>query len=135
MTTMRHDLSWTLGDVLAVPETLHAILFTADGLLQAKSADVGTDDAEKHAAALAGLQSLSRSTAEFCLSETPGWRQTLVEFTDGYVFVVAAGPGAYLALSATHDADLEVVAHRMHELVGRLGRELSSPPRQGVGGS
>jgi hypothetical protein len=51
------------------------------------------------------------------------------EFPGGYVFLVAAGPGAYLAVSATDRVDMEGVSSRLQELVQRLGKELTAPPR------
>ena len=106
--------NWMLDEVVNIPDARHAILLSADGMLQAHSAGIGRDEADTYAAALSGLQSISRATAEFCVDEpdTP-WRQTLVEFADGYVFLIAAGPGAYLAVSSTGAADMEAVTYRM----------------------
>ncbi len=130
---MNNRLGWMLDDALRMPETRHAILLSADGLLMAYSERITRDDAERQAAGMSGLQSLARSTAEFCGDPDAVWRQTVTEFDDGYVFLVAAGPGAYLAVSATLLVDMETVSFRLQELVQRLGRELSSPPRQGAG--
>ncbi|MDH2389000.1 MULTISPECIES: roadblock/LC7 domain-containing protein [Streptomyces] len=124
-----NELGWMLDEVLRVPEARHAILLSSDGMLRAHSKDIDRNEAERQAAALCGLQSISRSTAEFCAEETSPWQQTLVEFVDGYVFLVAAGPGAYLAVSAGQDVDMEAVTYSMHKLVDRLGREMTSPPR------
>ncbi|WP_238490341.1 roadblock/LC7 domain-containing protein [Streptomyces sp. UNOC14_S4] len=123
-----------LDEVVKMPEARHAILLSSDGMLRARSAGIERDEAERQAAALSGLQSISRSTAEFThkgAQDSP-WRQTLVEFAHGYVFLIAAGPGAYLAVSATADVDMEAVTYRMQKLVDRLGKELTSPPRQGT---
>ena len=128
-----NELGWMLDEVLKVPEALHAILLSADGMLRAYSADLGRDDADRLAAALSGVQSISRSTAEFCDRPETTWRQTLIEFGHGYVFLVAAGEGAYLAVSTTQHVDMEAVSYRMHKLVDRLGRELTSPVRHGSG--
>jgi predicted regulator of Ras-like GTPase activity (Roadblock/LC7/MglB family) len=103
--------------------------------LDARQRHADARDAERHAAAMSGLQALARNTAEFC-DETPaGWQQTVSEFPGGYVFLVAAGPGAYLAVSATEKVDMEAVSFRLQELVQRLGKELTSPPRQDAGSS
>ncbi|MET0136368.1 MAG: roadblock/LC7 domain-containing protein [Kibdelosporangium sp.] len=128
-----NKLGWMLDNALQMPETRHAILLSADGLLMAHSGSIGRDDAERHAAAMSGLQALARSTAEFCGPTSNGWQQTVNEFSGGYVFLVAAGPGAYLAMSATEKVDMEAVSFRLQELVQRLGKELTSPPRQGAG--
>jgi predicted regulator of Ras-like GTPase activity (Roadblock/LC7/MglB family) len=126
---VHNKLGWMLDDVMKMPETLYAILLSADGLLMAHSQRISRADADRNAAAMSGLQALARSAAEFC-GETPdGWRQTVNEFSGGFVFLVAAGPGAYLAVSATDKVDMEGVSSRLHELVQRLGQELTSPPR------
>ncbi|POM25246.1 Roadblock/LC7 domain protein [Actinomadura rubteroloni] len=129
-----NKLGWMLDDALRMPETRYAILLSADGLLVAHSARIDRDEAERQAAGMAGLQSLARATAEFCGTPDTVWQQTVSEFDDGYVFLVAAGPGAYLAVSASLHVDMEAVSFRLQELVQRLGGELTSPPRH-VGGA
>lgn len=125
-----NKLGWMLDNALRMPETRHAVLLSADGLLMAHSERISRDDAERHAAGMAGLQSLARSSAEFCGDPGVAWRQTLSEFDGGYVFLVAAGPGAYLAVSTTEHVDMEAVSFRLQELVQRLGKELVAPPRR-----
>jgi predicted regulator of Ras-like GTPase activity (Roadblock/LC7/MglB family) len=124
-----NKLGWMLDDALRMPETLHAILLSADGLLTAHSQGISRDDAERHAAGMSGLQSLARNTAEFCGDAASSWHQTISEFAGGYIFLVAAGSGAYLAVSTTEKVDVEAVSFRLHELVQRLGRHLTSPAR------
>jgi predicted regulator of Ras-like GTPase activity (Roadblock/LC7/MglB family) len=128
-----NKLGWMLDDALKMPETRYAILLSADGLLIAHSEHISLDDAERHAAGMSGLQSLARSSAEFCGDPDTPWRQTVTEFDAGYVFLVAAGPSAYLAVSATENVDMEAVSFRLQELVQRLGKELTVPPRQSMG--
>ncbi|MFI5754913.1 roadblock/LC7 domain-containing protein [Streptomyces sp. NPDC051569] len=129
---MNYDLSWMLDSALEVPEARHAILVSADGLLMARSKDVGKDHADTVAAAMSGMQSLSRTVADFCGSpgSRPQWRQTLVEFDHGWVFLISAGEGAYLAVSASPDVDMAEITFRMQQLVGQLGKALTSPPRE-----
>ncbi|MFE5162355.1 roadblock/LC7 domain-containing protein [Streptomyces sp. NPDC056697] len=129
---LNNELGWMLDEVVKMPEARHAILLSADGMLRAYSEGIARDEAERQAAALSGLQSISRSTSEFCDPQETPWQQTLVEFVGGYVFLIAAGPGAYLAVSATEAVDMEAVSYRMQKLVDRLGKELTSPPRQGL---
>lgn len=125
------DLSWMLEDVLNVPGARHAILLSADGLRRGKTENVSPDLADTVSAAMSALQSLSRTTAEFAGPEQPAqWRQTVVEFSHGWVFLIAAGEGAYLAVSAAADVDMGDITFRMQQLVQRLGRELTSPPRE-----
>ncbi|MFE3598236.1 roadblock/LC7 domain-containing protein [Streptomyces sp. NPDC059096] len=130
---MNYDLSWMLDSALEVPEARHAILVSADGLLMARSKEVGKDHADTVAAAMSGMQSLSRTLADFCGSPPNNraqWRQTLVEFDHGWVFLISAGEGAYLGVSATPEVDMAEITFRMQQLVGQLGKALTSPPRE-----
>ncbi|MYT27387.1 roadblock/LC7 domain-containing protein [Streptomyces sp. MspMP-M5] len=131
---MNYDLSWMLDSALELPEAQHAILVSADGLLMARSKEVGRDHADTVAAAMSGMQSLSRTVADFCNSTGPAvrpqWRQTLVEFDHGWVFLISAGEGAYLAVSASPDVDMAEITFRMQQLVSQLGKALTSPPRE-----
>ncbi|MFB7630883.1 roadblock/LC7 domain-containing protein [Streptomyces sp. NPDC056149] len=131
---MNYDLSWMLDSALELPEAQHAILVSADGLLMARSKEVGRDHADTVAAAMSGMQSLSRTVANFCNTDGPNarpqWRQTLVEFDHGWVFLISAGEGAYLAVSASPDVDMAEISFRMQQLVGQLGKALTSPPRE-----
>ncbi|MBD0739885.1 roadblock/LC7 domain-containing protein [Streptomyces sp. CBMA29] len=126
------DLSWMLDSALEVPEARHAILVSADGLLMARSNEVGRDHADTVAAAMSGMQSLSRTVSDFVGGDDARqeWRQTLVEFDHGWVFLISAGEGAYLAVSASPDADLAEITFRMQQLVGQLGKVLTTPPRE-----
>lgn len=128
-----NKLGWMLDDALRMPETRYAILLSADGLLIAHSEGIPRDEAERQAAGMSGLQSLARSTAGFCGDPDTVWHQTVTEFEAGYVFLVAAGANAYLAVSASPAVDMEAVSYRLQELVQRLGKELTSPTRQGSG--
>jgi len=128
-----HDTNWMLSDLVTLPGVQHALLFTADGLVNSHSSGLTRDQADTYAAAVSGLQSLSRASAEFGAGDPhSAWRQTLVEFAGGYVLITAAGANAYLAVSCAATADLQVVSFRMHEVVARMGREMTSPPRTGV---
>lgn len=127
---MNNDLSWMLDSALEVPGARHALLVSADGLLMARSNDVAKDEADTVAAAMSGMQSLSRTVAGFAGAPGSSWRQTLIEFNGGWVFLIAAGEGAYLALSAAADVDMAAITFRMQQLVGQLGKVLTTPPRE-----
>jgi predicted regulator of Ras-like GTPase activity (Roadblock/LC7/MglB family) len=122
-----------LDSALEIPGALHAVLISADGLLMARTQDFGKDDADRVAAAMSGVQSLSRSLAFFCEDTTQKWRQTLVEFDGGWVFLISAGEGAYLGVSASPDVDMADITFRMQQLVGQLGKALTTPPRENLG--
>ncbi|MDX3072737.1 MULTISPECIES: roadblock/LC7 domain-containing protein [unclassified Streptomyces] len=130
---MNPDLSWVLNDVLQVRGARHAILVSADGLLLEKSSEIGRDDAETNAAAMSSMQSLSRAVAPFTGGGASPWRQTLLEYEHGWIFLIAAGDGAYLAASAAPDVDMEAMSFRMQQQVGALGKAMTTPPRQNAG--
>ncbi|MFI6346026.1 roadblock/LC7 domain-containing protein [Streptomyces sp. NPDC050560] len=133
---MNPDLSWVLNDLLQVRGARHAILVSADGLLLERSSDVGRDEAETNAAAMSSMQSLSRAVAPFAGNAVHGhgdWRQTLMEYDHGWIFLIAAGSGAYLAAAAAPDVDMEAMSFRMQQQVSALGKAMSTPPRQNAG--
>jgi predicted regulator of Ras-like GTPase activity (Roadblock/LC7/MglB family) len=92
----------------------------------------GRDDADKAAAAVSGLQSLSRSVAFFCGESNVNWRQTLIEFDGGWVFLNAAGGGSYLAVAASVEVDMGKITYRMQQLVSRLGKAMATGLREGT---
>ncbi|GHB45243.1 hypothetical protein GCM10010377_40010 [Streptomyces viridiviolaceus] len=130
---MNDDLSWMLDSALEIPGALHAVLISADGLLMARTKDFDRDDADRVAAAMSGVQSLSRTLGFFCEDPAQRWRQTLVEFDGGWVFLISAGEGAYLGVSASPEVDMADITFRMQQLVSQLGKRLTTPPRENLG--
>ncbi|GAB2781780.1 roadblock/LC7 domain-containing protein [Streptomyces chlorus] len=131
---MNTDLSWVLNDVLEVRGARHAVLVSGDGLLLQRSDDISRDDAETNAAAMSSMQSLSRAVSGFVGSGNGVWKQTLLEYDGGWIFLSAAGQGAYLAVSAAPDVDMEAVSFRMQKTVVALSKAMSVAPRSAHGG-
>lgn len=131
---MNTDLSWVLNDVLEVRGARHAVLVSGDGLLLQRSDDISRDDAETNAAAMSSMQSLSRAVSGFVGSGNGVWKQTLLEYDGGWIFLSAAGQGAYLAVSAAPDVDMEAVSFRMQKTVVALSKAMSVAPRSVTGG-
>ena len=124
-----------LEDIVAnVPGARHAVLLSADGLSRGATAGMNPDMADTISAAMSGMQSLSRATAHFAGPAGPDdgakWKQTVIEFSHGWIFLIAAGQGAYLAVAAAPDTDIQEITFRMHQLVSRLGKDLITPPRE-----
>ena len=126
---MKIDLSWVLNDVLEVRGARHAILVSGDGLLLQRSDDIARDDAETNAAAMSSMQSLSRAVAGFVGAGHGVWKQTLLEYDGGWIFLIAAGQGSYLAVSAALDVDMEAMSFRMQKTVAALSKAMSVAPR------
>ncbi|MFI1363453.1 roadblock/LC7 domain-containing protein [Streptomyces griseochromogenes] len=128
---MTTDLSWMLEDIVQnVPKARHAVLLSADGLPRGATDSMAQQDVRTISAAMAGMQSLSRATSHFAgPGEDRQWNQTIIEFSHGWIFLIGAGQGAYLAAAAAPDVDMQQISFRMHRLVARLGNNLTSPPR------
>ncbi|MFJ3671227.1 roadblock/LC7 domain-containing protein [Streptomyces sp. NPDC090106] len=113
-----------------VPRARHAVVLSADGIPRGSTDSLTGQDVRTISAAMAGMQSLSRATAHFAgLSPERAWIQTVIEFQHGWVFLIGAGQGAYLAAAAEPDVDMEQLSFRMNRLVARLGSNLTAPPR------
>ncbi|WP_260334289.1 roadblock/LC7 domain-containing protein [Streptomyces beigongshangae] len=128
---MTTDMSWMVRDIVDnVPRARHAVVLSADGLPRGATDGLTKKDVKTISAAMSGMQSLSRATAHFAgSSQERQWNQTVIEFSHGWVFLIGAGQGAYLAAAAEPDVDLQQLSFRMNRLVARLGGNLTSPPR------
>ncbi|MGW0731780.1 roadblock/LC7 domain-containing protein [Streptomyces sp. NPDC002851] len=118
-----------LGDILRVPAVQHALVISRDGLCMGASDRLDADGADRLAALCAGLQSLGHEAAVQLVGVRSTSRQIMVEVEGGYLFIVAAGPGAVMAVATSDDVDAGLVAREMQQLVARIGEHLSSPPR------
>ncbi|SFD80070.1 roadblock/LC7 domain-containing protein [Streptomyces aidingensis] len=132
MTKPVRDDAWMLQEVMELPETVGALLISADGLVRAQTRSLGKDAADRIAAALSGLRSTAVSMGGM-LPQPPVLRQTLLDFDTGFVLAIDAGEGTYLCAAATRTADVEQVGFRMHEVVAAMGREMVSAPRRDGG--
>lgn len=122
------ELDWLLdGLVESVTGVDKAVVLSADGLLLARSSNLAVPDAEHLSAVASAFQSLARGTGrQFGGGDV---RQTVVEMEHAFLMVTAAGSGACIALLATEDADLGMLAYEANLLVSRVGGYLSAAPR------
>lgn len=126
-------LDWLVSNfVRGVPGVSHAILVSADGLLMASSSHLPADRAEQLAAVTSGLASLSSGAAR--LFEAGNVRQSMVEMDGGYLLLMGAGNGSYLAALASISCDIGQVGYELAVLVDRVGKTVQATPRttQGV---
>lgn len=122
------QMNWLMdGLVQRLAGAEQAVALSGDGLLLARSAAMNRDGAEHLAAMASAFQSLSRAVGtEFGKGAV---RQAVVELEYGYLVVTEAGEGACLALLASVDADLGMVAYEMNVIVQQVGSSLSALPR------
>ncbi|MGW5237234.1 roadblock/LC7 domain-containing protein, partial [Streptomyces nodosus] len=99
----------------------HAVLLGADGLPRGATSGMSRDLADTISAAMTGIHAYSRVTSQFAgVEEDAEWRQTVIEFQHGWIFLIAAGAGAFLAAAAEHDCDIEEFTTRLHDIVPKL---------------
>ena len=116
-------LDWLLVDFSQeTPGVLAAIVVSVDGLPLAVSAGVSDSLSDQLSAAASGLVSLARATTQLLRSGT--LTQTILEMTEGYLFVTSISRGATVAVHATRQADLGLVGYELTLLAERVGRAL-----------
>lgn len=128
VTKPKADLSFVLKPILEVPEVQHAMIITADGFYEAHSG-LEAPTAEKLSAVLASLLASGRGTAQTYFGGRAPLRQVMVETHDGYVFVIPAAEGTYLAVFTGANVAMDNVCYEMQKQVQTLGKALVSPPR------
>jgi predicted regulator of Ras-like GTPase activity (Roadblock/LC7/MglB family) len=122
-------MSWLLDDLIdRVSDASQAVVLSADGLLIAASTGLSREDADHLSAVAAGFQSLARGAGRH-FGGGPV-RQTIIEMESAFLFVTAAGHGACLAVLATAEADIGLIAYEMAMLVTRVGQYLATESRQ-----
>lgn len=130
MTTTKQsaNLTWLLDDLVErVPTAQQAVVLSADGLMMGASSGIGREDAEHLSAMAAGFQSLAKGASRHFRAGPV--RQTVVEMESAFLFVTAAGQGACLAVLASSEADLGLIAYEMAMLVTRVGQNMTAPER------
>jgi predicted regulator of Ras-like GTPase activity (Roadblock/LC7/MglB family) len=130
MMDARSDLTWTLDELGKVPNVLHAIVLSADGLIIQKSTLLSRDDAEPLAAAAASLYSLAAGIGR--RFDSGPVQQMITEYHDQTLFIAAAGHNARLAVVCDQAVDMGTVAYEMSRLVTRIGQYLGSDARAGA---
>ncbi len=94
------------------------IAVSADGLLVAISSNLERGGADKLAAIVTGLRSLSDGAAR--LLGKGGLNQVVVEMKSGYLFVTSIGGGAAFGVMASRSSDLGLVGYELVLLVDRM---------------
>lgn len=122
------DITWLVNDLVDRVAHVHqAVVLSHDGLLIAKSTGLSREDAEHLSAVAAGMHGLARGAGR--RFGRGAVRQTIIEMESGFIFVTAGGNGACIAVLATEEADVGLVAYEMEMIVARVGQYLSTPVR------
>ena len=130
LTSSAQDLNWLITNFAErVQSVAHAIVVTADGLPLAFSDGFPQDRADQLAAVTSGLTSLTQGAAR--VFEGGPVTQTVVEMRRGLLLVMTISDGSTLAVLASADSDMGLVAYEMALLVERVGQALTPAMRGG----
>ena len=130
LTSSMQDLNWLITNFAGRgPSVAHAIVVSADGLPLAFSDGFPQDRADQLAAVTSGLTSLTQGAAR--VFEGGPVTQTVVEMRRGLLLVMTISDGSTLAVLASADSDMGLVAYEMALLVERVGRALTPATRGG----
>ena len=99
------------------------VVVSSDGLLVALGGALDRDSADRLAAVITGIRSLSHGASD-TLARGPV-AQVLVEMERGYLLVAAVSGGAAIGVVASRDCDLGLVGYEMALLVQRVGQQLT----------
>lgn len=125
-TNAGEQFGWLLDNLVTrVANVRQALVLSRDGLVVAMSQTMGREDGDHLAALGAAVHSLARGR-QVSGGEA---RQTIIELESAFLFVMAAGQGTCLAVLASAEANLGVMAYEMAMLVRRMGKHLTALPR------
>jgi predicted regulator of Ras-like GTPase activity (Roadblock/LC7/MglB family) len=122
------QLGWLLDNLVSrVANVREALILSRDGLVVAKSSNMSREQGDRLSALAAGVQSLARGAGQ----QVGGVdvRQIVIEMDSAFMFVMAAGQGTCLAVLASAEANVGVMAYEMAMLVRRMGMHLTAAPR------
>jgi predicted regulator of Ras-like GTPase activity (Roadblock/LC7/MglB family) len=123
-----HGLDWLISEFVGtVPGVAHAVVVSSDGLPLAVSSTFPADRAERLAAITCGLVSLTGGAAQ--VLDTGGVVQTVVEMGQGVMLTMAISDGSCLAVLASLDCDMALVAYHMTVMANRAGDALTPAVR------
>lgn len=118
------NVSWLLSNFVNKTHGVDgAVGVSSDGLLMAISANLDRSTADRFAAIISGLTSLSDGAARAL--RMGALDQLIVEMRRGYLFVSQISGGSSLGVIASRDADIGVVGYEMTLLVQRFGTVLT----------
>jgi len=112
-----------------VPEVLHALVVSSDGVPVAASDRIQPGHLEKLCAITSGLISLADGAAR--IFDGGAVTQALVAMERGTIVIMAIDDGSSLAAVATAAADLDLVAYEMTMLVEHAD-SIFTPPARGA---
>lgn len=119
-----NNVNWLLASfVERTPGVDQAVAVSSDGLLLAMSTTIDRSGADRMAAIITGMRSLSHGAASE-LHRGPVV-QILVEMVEAFLFVSSISGGSTLGVVTSKDCDLGLVGYEITMLVNRVGAQLT----------
>ena len=129
------DTAWVLDPILEIPHVRAAVLLTRDGLVSGFSAALAQDSAERVAAITSTVQGACRTAAAaFADASVAQLRQVVIESDHGYILVAPTDHGTCVAAYGGPEVRLDLLGHRVHSQVARLGEKAMAATPRGVDG-
>lgn len=124
MTVDAQNVNWLLSSFVTKTAGVQgAIGVSSDGLLMAISANLDRATADRFAAIVSGMTSLSQGASRTLAMG--GLDQVIIEMRLGYLFISQVSGGSSLGVLAGRDADIGLVGYEMTLLVQRFGAVLT----------
>ena len=118
------NINWMLTNfVESTAGVEQAIAVSSDGLLMAISSNLDRPSADKMAAIVTGMRSLSDGAAR--VLSKGGLNQVIVEMAGAYLFVSSISGGSAIGVVASRNCDLGMVGYEITVLVSRFATQLT----------
>lgn len=131
------ESAWVLEPILEISHVRAAVLLTRDGLVSGYTEALNQPTAERTAAIISTVQGACRTAAAaFADKDDAQVRQVVIESDHGYILVAPTDHGTCVAAFGGPEVRLDLLAHRVHSQVARLGEKvMAAAPRGGDGGA
>ncbi|GAA5173966.1 roadblock/LC7 domain-containing protein [Pseudonocardia eucalypti] len=114
------SFNWLISNFVRETDGVRdAVAVSSDGLLIAASEGMERDSADRLAALVSGLASLSRSAARYYDFE--GLRLIMIEMRKGFLLVSTISDGSCFAVLAEPNCDIGLIGYEIAVLVERAG--------------
>jgi predicted regulator of Ras-like GTPase activity (Roadblock/LC7/MglB family) len=118
------NVSWLISNfVERVPGVDEAVVVSSDGLLMAMSRGLDRASADRFAAVASGLIGLAYGAAGRFGGGAV--HEVIIEMEHAFIFVTGISDGSCLAVVASGDADVGLVAYEMKVLVDQASKVLT----------
>jgi predicted regulator of Ras-like GTPase activity (Roadblock/LC7/MglB family) len=126
------DAGWVLDPILEIAHVRAAVLLTRDGLVSGYTEALSQPTAERTAAIIGTVQGACRTaSAAFADRDDARVHQVVIESDHGYILVAPTVHGTCVAAFSSPEVRLDLLSHRVHSQVARLGEHATAAAPSG----